>query len=447
MTEMKTTKNNSPPVSADPPEPPPGIPVDPQKATMQPTESIPLTRQAAEGETATVQNPQPAFDVLPVEAQPERPKSLLSIRLIWTLSAVVLTLLVVLFFIAVRPQQKKQALKIQAQEEKPEEESSPDGYASIVSRNLLIREPKYSETILTDDALAGQAPVSIKANGPVLSQDIDPQMAALADAFKKRLDALQGSQMAVRGNVRTRITKGEFHGFKISAIEKIDDPYVGSSEITVMTPKRGVIKTVDHVLEIAKDTDLSRLGAEISDAGLEFIPLPATGKNVNIQLRSLRFFGKPIPGELLISGKNIGRISLGMSVAQMEKLFIESHIVLKRKILVNDAYFDVYKILDQSNEPLFYVYENKGKIWGISLISDIFKTEKGIGIGSNLGAMRVNYPQIKLSHSEKKTPFVQLQGISGLFIIQGDGIDFEKKVFPNENKIISILIGNSPEFE
>ena len=176
-------------------------------------------------------------------------------------------------------------------------------------------------------------------------------------------------------------------------------------------------------------------------------PSPLPGNMVGMQLRSLRFFGKPIPGELLISGKNVGRISLGMSVAQMEKLFIESHIVLKRKILVNEIYFDVYKILDQSNEPLFYVYENKGKIWGISLISEIFKTEKGIGIGSNLGAMRVNYPQIKLSHSEKKTPFVQLQGISGLFIIQGDGIDFVKKVFPNENKIISILIGNSPEFE
>ena len=71
-------------------------------------------------------------------------------------------------------------------------ESSADGYASIISRNLLIQEPKYSETILTDDALAGQAPASIKANGPVISQDIDPQMAALADAFKKRLDAFAG---------------------------------------------------------------------------------------------------------------------------------------------------------------------------------------------------------------------------------------------------------------
>jgi hypothetical protein len=42
---------------------------------------------------------------------------------------------------------------------------------------------------------------------------------------------------------------------------------------------------------------------------------------------------------------------------------------------------------------------------------------------------------------------VQLEGVDGLFIIQGEGIDFAKKVFPNGNKIISILIGNSPEFE
>jgi len=37
--------------------------------------------------------------------------------------------------------------------------------------------------------------------------------------------------------------------------------------------------------------------------------------------------------------------------------------------------------------------------------------------------------------------------VDGLFIIQGDGVDFSKKVFPNEIKVISILIGASPEFE
>jgi hypothetical protein len=216
-----------------------------------------------------------------------------------------------------------------------------------------------------------------------------------------------------------------------------------------MTPKRGLIKTVNHVLEIVKETDFSRAGLEIQEAGLEFFALPdqSAGKTVSMQLRSIRFLGKPVSGELLISGISVGSITLGMPIEQMEKLFVESHVVLKRKILANDIYFDVYKILDQSNEPLFYVYENKGKVWGISLISEVFKTDKNIGIGSSLGTMRINYPFVKLGYSEKKTPIVQLQGVAGLFIIQGDGVDFSKKVFPNENKVISILIGDSPEFE
>ncbi|MCJ7525837.1 MAG: hypothetical protein MUP71_11560 [Candidatus Aminicenantes bacterium] len=449
MTEMKSSEKNALPVSADPGQPPTGIPADPEQAkTVQAAESGKLPKQADEKETAANHPPLPAVDAMPMATQPEQSKSSLPMRMIWILSAVVV-LLVVLFFIIGRPRQKKDTNKIPDQEPKQEEKSSISDYASVISKNLLIGEPQYSETILTDDAFAGQVPGSVKASGPVISQDIDPQLAALADAFKKRLELLQGSQMVVRGNAQTKITKGEFRGFKINAIEKIENQNVVSSEITVTTPKHGYIKSLDNVLETVKETDFSRFGVEIQDAGLEFFALPAplAGKAVRMQLRSIRFFGKPIPGELLISGKSVSRITLGMPVAQMEKLFIESHIVLKRKILVNDVYFDVYKILDQSNEPLFYVYENKGKVWGISLISEIFKTEKGIGIGSNLGMMRINYPQIKLNHSEKKTPFVQLEGVDGLFIIQGDGIDFTKKVFPNGNKVISILIGNSPEFE
>ncbi|MFH2107864.1 MAG: hypothetical protein ABII93_04265 [Chrysiogenia bacterium] len=449
MTEMKSSKKNAPPVSGDPDQPPTGIPDDPEQAkTMQAAESVRLPTQTDEEETAANAPLLPAVDVTPMATQPEQLKSSLPLRMIWILSALVL-LLVVLFFIIDSPRQKKDTNKILDQEPKQEEKSGISDYASVISNNLLIAEPQYSEIILTDDAFAGQVPDSVRAKGPLISQDIDPQLAALADAFKKRLELLQGSQMVVRGNTQTKITKGEFRGFKINAIDKIENQNVVSSEITVTTPKHGYIKSLDNVLETVKDTDFSRVGLEIQDAGLEFFALPAllADKMVRMQLRSMRFFGKPIPGELLISGKSVSRITLGMPVAQMEKLFIESHIVLKRKILVNDVYFDVYKILDQSNEPLFYVYENKGRVWGISLISEIFKTKKGIGIGSNLGMMRINYPQIKLNHSEKKTPYVQLEGVEGLFIIQGDGIDFAKKVFPNGNKVISILIGNSPEFE
>ena len=116
-------------------------------------------------------------------------------------------------------------------------------------------------------------------------------------------------------------------------------------------------------------------------------------------------------------------------------------------MLVNDIYYDVYKILDQSNEPLFFVYENKGRVWGISIISEIFKTDKGIGIGSSLGNMRINYPKVNIGISEKKIPFVKIDSVDGLFVIQSEGVDIIKQIFPSKAKIISILIGNSLEFE
>lgn len=136
-----------------------------------------------------------------------------------------------------------------------------------------------------------------------------------------------------------------------------------------------------------------------------------------------------------------------MPTAQLENMLLSSYIVLKRKVLVNDVYYDVYKILDQSNEPLFFVYENKGRVWGISIISEIFKTEKGIGIGSSLGDMRINYPRVNVGISEKKIPFVKIDDVDGLFVIQSEGVDIIKQIFPSKTKIVSILIGNSLEFE
>jgi hypothetical protein len=96
-----------------------------------------------------------------------------------------------------------------------------------------------------------------------------------------------------------------------------------------------------------------------------------------------------------------------------------------------------YKVTDQGGEPLFYVYERDGKVLGISIINEFFKTVQGIGINNTLDQIRLHYPQVKLAYSGKKTPFVRVAGVDGIFIIQGAG----------DKRVISILIGESPEFE
>jgi len=450
MTEMKSTGNNAPATPGDLQPSSAGIPVEPVKS--------PGTAAAGPGkipEMVDEKNPVVTHDSqaqLEAKASSIPGKQIRAARpprMAWAILTVIFLLLVVAVFFIGRPRQKSDTKGRQAVMSSQEEKPSAVDYTSVMSKSLLTQAPKYSEIILTDDIFAGQAPRLFKTDGPVISQDSDPQLAALAEAFKNRLEMAQGSQWIVRGTMRTRVIKGAFFGFTVNAIERTEDQKAAFSEITIMTPKRGIIKTVNHILASVKETDFPRFGNEIQAAGLDFfmLPAPADEKTVRMQLRPTRFSGKPIAGELLITGKSVGKIMLGMPISGMEKLFIESHIVLKRKILVKDTYFDVYKILDKSNEPLFYVYENKGRIWGISLISDIFKTEKGIGIGSSLGLMRISYPFIKLGYSEKMTPVVQLEGVAGLFIIQGDGINFSKKVFPNENRVISILVGESPEFE
>ena len=61
--------------------------------------------------------------------------------------------------------------------------------------------------------------------------------------------------------------------------------------------------------------------------------------------------------------------------------------------------------------------------------------------------MRINYPLVNVGISEKKIPFVKIDDVDGLFVIQNEGVDIIKQIFPNKTKIISILIGNSLEFE
>lgn len=289
----------------------------------------------------------------------------------------------------------------------------------------------------------------VKASGPVISAAIDPELAAMVDALKIRLKILEDSKSTNRGNIITKVTNGNFRGFKINIEEKIENQNTFSEEVTVITPKKGFIKTVNRVLESIRDSDLERFAVELQNAGLEIVELPLQPGNkvFRVQFEAASIFEKPIAADLLISGKNVGEISLGMPTAQLEAMLLSSYIVLKRKVLVNDIYYDVYKILDQSNEPLFFVYENKGRVWGISIISEIFKTAKGIGIGSSLGDMRINYPRVNVGISEKKIPFVKIDDVDGLFVIQSEGVDIIKQIFPSKTKIVSILIGNSLEFE
>ncbi|MBN2400634.1 hypothetical protein EH223_09585 [candidate division KSB1 bacterium] len=376
-------------------------------------------------------------------------KKLSQSQIIWISLSIILTFLVIFVWLIMQGRHKNKMLKPVA-DEQFEETTEPAGTnTGDVLKNKLVRPPLQPELFLTDDEFAGQAPLVVKANGPVVSVELDPELAAMVDALKKRLQISVDRKTTRRGNVVTLVSKGTFRGFKITVEEIMEDQNSLSEEVTVILPQRGIIKTVNRVLESFRDSDLEQFTLELEKAGLEIITLPPKPEDsvFKVQIRVQNNFGNPIDDDVLISGKSVGKIKLGMTTARLENMLLSSYIILKRKVLVKDIYHDVYKVLDQSNEPLFFVYENNNRVWGISIISENFKTKRGIGIGSSLGSIRINYPKIRMGISEKKIPFVKIDSVDGLFVIQREGVDIVKHLFPSKNKVISILIGNSLEFD
>lgn len=439
MAETKPSPTNVPPVPRDAGPPAGGPQAAPDQTQLfAPAETAKVPVPAAGSEAAAASG-SPEAEAKPAAAPPEPAPRPAKPSYIWALIPLGLLLAIVLVILGTRGRQRPTPKNVPDVPQGNEEKQELSNYSAFIAQNKSLRADKIADQFLTDEPFAGQAPLAVRAEGPVIAPDIDPQLAALADALKIRVRIMQGSQALVRGNTVTRTTRGDFRGFKVNATEKLENGVVISEEIRVESPKKALIKTVNHVLETVQKTDFPGFLSEIRNAGLEFSPAPVpAGKNVFLaQIRPVAEWGKPVAGELLISGKSVGHIALGMPVDRMRNQLLAAYIILKRKVLINDVYYDVYKILDQGNEPLLYVYEKDGKVWGISVISDSFKTEKGIGIGNSLEQMRINYPIIKLAYSDKGTPFAQVDDVAGIFIVQGEG----------EKKIISILVGESPEFE
>jgi len=450
MTETKPILPNTIPETDDPKERPFGAAVDPVQ-----TKSI--HQKTGIGEQKFENNP--AIDAASVSDLADEPepanapmkwfKKLAQPAIIWISLAIILIFLAALLLLITQARQKNKLFKSLPGKQMNETGEIGGSDTGGIPKNKLVRQADKPILPLTDDEFAGQAPLVVKASGPVFSAEIDPELAAMVDALKIRLKISADSKSTSRGNIITKVTKGEYRGFKINVEEKLENQNTISEEITVLTPQKGIIKTVNRVLESIRNSDLERFTVELQDSGLEIIKLPLQPGNkvFQVQFKAVSIFGKPIAADLLISGKSVGKIFLGMPTSQLETMLLSSYIVLKRKVLVNDIYYDVYKVLDQSNEPLFFVYENKGRVWGISIISEIFKTDKGIGINSSLGLLRLRYPRVNVGISEKKTPFVKIDGVDGLFVIQSKGVDIIKQIFPSKTKIVSILIGNSLEFE
>ncbi len=390
-----------------------------------------------ETETATAAEGPAVDEAKPLETRPWRAATTPArVNYLWIVLPIVLLLAILVFFM-IRPRTGVREDVVATTPQVGEAEPDLSNYSDFVAKNKELIE-KASEQALTDEPFAGQAPLAVRSAGPLVSSEIDPQLAALIDALRIRVQIMQGNPAPARDSAGPQVTKGEFRGFKVQAVEKREDGKTVFEEATVVTPKNGLIKTAGRVLAAMQRTDHAGLMSEVRDAGMEFLPLSVQdGKNnFRGQLRLLRPWGKPIPADRLISGESVGRVSLGMPLSQLKDRIAPTDSVLKRKVLINDVYRDVYKVSDLGGNALFFVYEKERKVMGIWVVSESFKTGRNIGINYSLDQIRIHYPTVELSRSGKRPPVVKVDDVSGFLILQGDG----------DRKVVAILIGDSPEF-
>lgn len=429
-------ENNPPDRPSVPPVPPPPMDLPPEAMVA---ESRPAPATLYDGQSRRPEpspaRPQPAYR--PYAAKPERASTPASV---WGLITALVGLVLVLVIVATSGGKKEEPARPASPEpEVAQQASEPSGYAATVARNKALLQKRFEQQVLTAEPFAGEVPLAVRPAGPLLTAEADPQLAALAEALAIRVRILNGEQTTVRGGQATRTAKGEFRGFRVTALEKLEKGVVTHAEVLVVTPGKRTLKTANRVLQVLEKAELADVLSEVQDAGLEFtlLPAPPGQDSLRAQLLPVRPWGKPVEAGLLISGRGVGAVALDTPVARIAGKLPESFRVLRRKVLVGESYRDVFKITNEAGDPLFYVYEKGERASGITVVSPLFRTASGIGIGSTLDQMRLQYPEVRLSHTAKGAPVVRVEGIEGSFILQSD----------DKPEVIAVLVGESPEFE
>lgn len=302
---------------------------------------------------------------------------------------------------------------------------------------------------LPDDEFQGAAPMEVREEGPVLSETSDPEIAAIADAFKIRVEIVGGTKTTTRAGIETTVTSGNFQGFNIVNTFQQKGEEVIKNETVIITPSRGKVAIKENFLDSVKKTDYETFRQELETSGIEVIKkeLPEEGV-ISVQLRVTELFGKPVNPEFLIGPGSVGAVKLNMPVDKMKSALPSGkYTVVDKRMLQDDTYYNTYKVLDRWNNPLFFVTEQAGKVWGIRVLSDKYKTAKGIGLGDTLNKFRIFYlksGKVTASATPGGAPFISVEGEQAKFFLQGDGLNFEKQVFPGNLKVSDILLGGSP---
>lgn len=301
--------------------------------------------------------------------------------------------------------------------------------------------------VLSEDGLSGKALLKTRAQGPLISDEKDPEIAAVGDALRSRVEALYGvrTRRARSGSAIIETTAGVFQGFRINSTRIKSGDRVTRDEIVVTTPSRGTFVIRNSILDGWRRCNYEQITRDLENSGIKVVKWadPDQGTvNVNLDVAALK--GSRVALDLLISRQQVGRVALDMTIPQMKSAFPEDYEYVRKQIMHENEFYDVIKVFDGKKEPLFFVNEKDNRVWGIQVISDKYKTARGIGVGSTLGSLKIYYKNPKIWSAKGSAPLVSIDGIEGVFILENGSVDFARKIFPDSARINSILIGGSP---
>ena len=302
---------------------------------------------------------------------------------------------------------------------------------------------------LSGDIFQGIAPRQVKEKGPVISEESDPEITAVANALTTRIEILSGSKTTTRGGVETKIISGYIQRFRIVSTLQKKGGQVIRDDISITTPSRGLILIKNNILDSVRNMDYEKFIKELETAGITVVKIPETNEEtVKVQLKMTKFNGVPASPEYIIGENSVGGVEIGMPIGNLESVLpANKYVVVAKKVEHENKYYNTFKVYDKRNKSLFFVNEKDKQVWGIQIVSNLYKTAKGIGIGSRLGELRINYldnSPVKITTTAGGLPFVSVGEIKGIFILQAKGLSFETQEFPHETRITDILLGGSP---
>jgi hypothetical protein len=326
----------------------------------------------------------------------------------------------------------------------PSQQTQQQSVATDTTTPAAAREPAPQLFPLNVDDLMGISPLNVAAKGAVFSDEMDPEIVAIAKALKSRIKIYNGEKTRKYRNTTTQTITGRFRGFSVKSVVSYKNEDKIKDQLTLVAPSKGSLIVENDVLISAKKIDYERFFRDLRRAGIQVIRKadPNQSGDFRVQLALTPLPNQTVPEAKMIAFNRAGPVQLGMRSTQLDRVVPPRYNIVRKKILVDDQYVNVHKIFNERNKALLLLSVSDNRIKTVQIIDASFKTSQGIGIGNTLADLKISHLDLTMGKTKENVVYAVIKGINAKFMLSGSGADFNKQIFPNNMKITSIVLEN-----